>query len=190
METSVIRRRLIVLTLLMLAVAGFTSQARAQAPAGAAFATAQTRFDQARKGEADQLDSAIATFRAGPGSPALQPLYSVYLGSAITLKGKAAWLPWNKLKLVEQGLDHIDQALAALRPEHDRLLVQGVPLSLMTRLVAAATFVALPDGIFHRRGAGRSLVAEMRRSPLLAAAPAPFRAELSTLEAGLHEADK
>jgi hypothetical protein len=190
METSFIRRRLILLILLMLPVAGFTSHASAQAPAEAAFATAQSQFNQARRGEVDQLDAAIATFRAGPGNPALQPLYSVYLGSAITLKGKAAWLPWNKMKLSEQGLDQIDQALAALRPEHDRLLVQSVPLSLVTRLVAAATFVALPDGIFHRRGAGRSLVAEMRRSPLLLAAPAPFRAELSTLEAALQETGK
>jgi len=86
--------------------------------------------------------------------------------------------------------DRIDAALAALRSEHDRLLVQRTPASLMTRMVAAATFVALPDGIFHRRAAGKSLLAETNRSPLLASAPAGFRAELSAVEAGLQEAGK
>jgi hypothetical protein len=117
-------------------------------------------------------------------------LRAAYLGSAYALQGKAAWMPWNKMKYTDKGLDAIDQALAGLRPEHDRLLVQGVPASLATRLVAAATFVAVPDGLFHRRAAGRSLLAEMRRSPLLAAAPAGFRAELEAVEARLKEAEK
>ncbi|MDP2809310.1 MAG: hypothetical protein Q8O34_04105 [Rhodocyclaceae bacterium] len=184
------RCRLFLLALFLLPIAGFTSQGIAQAAADAAFEAALIQFNRARQGETDQLDSAIAAFRAVPGNPALQPLYSVYLGSAHTLKGKAAWMPWNKMKLTEQGLDHIDQALAALRPEHERLLVQGTPLSLTTRMVAAASFVALPDGIFHRRAAGKSLLAEMRRSPLLAATPAAFRAELGAIEARLQEADK
>lgn len=156
----------------------------------AAFAAAQAHFNRARQGEAEQLDPAIAAFGTAPANPALQPLYSAYLGSAHTLKGKAAWLPWNKLKFSEHGLDHLDRALAALRPEHDRLLVQGTPASLLTRLVAAATFVALPDGIFHRRAAGKTLLAELRRSPLLAGAPAGFRSELSAVETRLHEAEK
>ena len=103
METSFIRHRLVLLTLLVLPLAGFTSQAPAQAPAEAAFATAQARFNQARKGEVDQLNAAIATFRAGPGNPALQPLYSVYLGSAITpsdpsmtCSAKAACRSWRR----------------------------------------------------------------------------------------------
>lgn len=184
------RCHLFFLTLITFAVAGFAPQASAQAPADASFEAALTHFNRARQGEAEQIESAIAAFRGQPGNPTLQPLYSAYLGSAHTLKAKAAWLPWNKLRFTEQGLDHIDQALAALRPEHDRVLVQGTPASLMTRMVAAATFVALPDGIFHRRAAGKSLLAEMRRSPLLAAAPAGFRTELGTIEARLQEAEK
>jgi hypothetical protein len=57
-------------------------------------------------------------------------------------------------------------------------------------MVAAATFVALPDGIFHRRAAGKSLLAELRRSPLLATAPAGFRDELGATERRLQEAEK
>ena len=190
MQTLASRCRLFLLALLVFPVAGFAAQAAAQVVYDAAFEMALAQFNRARQGEADQLDAAIAAFQAVPANPALRPLYSCYLGSAHTLKGKAAWLPWNKMKFTDQGLDHIDQALGALRPEHDRLLVQGTPVSLLTRLAAAATFVALPDGIFHRRAAGKSLLAEMRRSPLLAAASIAFRNELGAVEAQLKEAEK
>jgi hypothetical protein len=70
------------------------------------------------------------------------------------------------------------------------MLVQGVPVSMTARLVAAATFVAVPDGLFHRRTAGKGLLAELRRSPLLATTPEAFRAELAAVEAQLKEAGK
>lgn len=190
MQSLVSRCRLFLPALFMLSIAGFASQAIAQAAADPAFEAALAHFNRARQGETDQLDAAIAAFQAAPANPALQPLYSAYLGSAYTLKAKAAWLPWKKMKFTEQGLDQIDQVLAILRPEHDRLLVQGTPLSLATRMVAAATFIALPDGIFHRRAAGKSLLVEMRRSPLLATTPAVFRAELGAMETRLQEAEK
>ena len=185
MRSLASRLRLLVLSLFMLPLT-----ALAQPDADAAFGAALTQFNRARQGDASGLDSALAAFQTAPANPLQQPLYSAYLGSTQALRGKAAWLPWNKMKFTEQGLDHIDQALATLRPEHERVLVQGVPLALSTRLVAAATFVALPDGIFHRRAAGRQLLADLRRSPLLATAPAGFRAELAALEVQLKEVDK
>lgn len=190
MQSLVSRCRLMLALLFLLPISGFAAEAFAQAPGDAAFEAALAHFNRARQGDAEQIEPAIAAFQAAPVKPALQPLYSAYLGSAHTLKGKAAWLPWRKMKFSEQGLDYIDQALAALRPEHDVVVVQGTPASLMTRLVAAATFVAVPDGIFHRRAAGKALLAELRRSPLLAATPAAFRAELDAVEARLKEAEK
>jgi hypothetical protein len=50
--------------------------------------------------------------------------------------------------------------------------------------------VAVPDGLFHRRAAGKSLLAELRRSPMLATTPDTFRAELGVVEAQLKEAEK
>lgn len=183
MQFLVLRLRALLLLLLPLA-------AFAQASGDAGFDAALAHFNRARQGESAEVGQAIVAFQAVPANPALQPLYSAYLGSAQTLQGKAAWMPWNKLKFVEQGLDSIDQGLSALRPEHDRQLVHGVPLGLSTKLVAAATFVALPDGLFHRRLAGKSLLAEIRRSPLLPATPAGFRAELAGVEARLQEVEK
>jgi hypothetical protein len=173
-----------------LLVLSWITPAFAQPVDDRALEVALSHFNRARQGEADPLDAAIVAFQAAPANPALQPIYSAYLGSAHTLKAKAAWMPWTKMRYTEQGLDQIDQALAALRPEHDRLLVQGTPASLVTRMAAAATFVALPDGIFHRRAAGKALLVELRRSPLLTTTPAGFRAELSALESRLQEAGK
>jgi hypothetical protein len=84
-------------------------------------------------------------------------------------------MPWNKMKYAEQGLDHIDRALEALKPDHDRHAMRGVPVGLETRFVAASTFIKLPDGIFHRQAAGRKLLDDLLRHPGLAAAPESFR---------------
>lgn len=156
----------------------------------ASFESAFRQFDAARQGRSEQIEAAIAAFQALPPDTQKQPLYAAYLGSALALKGKAAWMPWNKLRYPEQGLDHLDQALAALKPDHDKVLVRDVPVSLQTRLVAAATFVALPDGIFHRRAQGAKLLTALRVDPLLATAPAPFKAEVAAVEARLQEAAK
>ena len=179
--------RCLLLALLALPLA---SPAFAQPATDPAFDAAFANFTRARQGDAAQLDAALAAFQATPANPAMKPVYAAYLGSVYTLQGKAAWMPWNKMKYTDKGLDFVDQALVALRPEHDRLLVQGVPASLATRIVAAATFIAVPDGLFHRRAAGKTLLADMRRNPLLASTPAGFRAELEAVEARLKEAEK
>jgi hypothetical protein len=185
MKSLLVRCKALILSFLLLA-----PLALVHASTDDAFAVALSQFNRARQGDTSQIEPAIAAFQAPPANPQHQPLFAAYLGSAQALKGKAAWMPWNKMKYTDQGLDHLDQALASLRPEHDRMLVQGVPLSMTARLVAAATFVAVPDGLFHRRTAGKGLLAELRRSPLLATTPEAFRAELAAVEAQLKEAGK
>jgi hypothetical protein len=154
------------------------------------FDAARRLFDRARRGETDQIELVIAAFQVVPSNPALQPLYSVYLGCAHALKGKAAWVPWKKLKFAEHGLAHIDRALATLRPEHEHLLVKGTPMTLFTKIVAAATFISMPDRVFRRRAAGRALLDQIRRSPLLASAPPAFHIELEALERRLKAAEE
>jgi hypothetical protein len=153
------------------------------------FEAALREFDAARADE-KRVDAAIAALRGLPADPQRQPLQAACLGSALTLQGKAAWMPWSKMKYTEQGLDQLDAALAMLKPEHATVAVRGVPVSLQTRLVAAATFVAVPDGLFHRRADGRKQLAALRADPLLAAAPAAFRAEVAAAEASLAESAK
>lgn len=154
-----------------------------RAASEAEFLDALKAFQQARNGENRQIDPAIAAFETLTRAEPQQPAYAAYLGSVLALKAREAWMPWNKLKYSERGLDQIDQALAALKPQHDNQLLRGIPVSLETRLVAASTFLALPDGIFHRRAAGRKLVDALLRHPALAAAPAGYRVEVQKLAA-------
>lgn len=167
----------------------FIQTAFAAPAADAGLDAALREFDAARADE-KRLDTAIAALRALPADPQRAPLQSACLGSALAMQGKAAWMPWNKLKYTEHGLDQLDAALAMLKPEHGAVLVRGVPVSLQTRLVAAATFVAVPDGLFHRRADGRKQLAALRADPLLAATPAAFRAEVDAAEARLAESAK
>src|SRR5471032_35376 len=143
-----------------------------QAASDTEFVDALKTFQQARNGEDRQIEPAIAAFDALARAEPQQPVYAAYLGSALGLKAREAWMPWNKLKYSERGLDHIDQALAALKPQHESQLLRGVPVSMETRLVAASTFLTLPDGIFHRRVTGKKLVDELLRHHALATAPA------------------
>lgn len=168
---------------------GFTPAAFAAPAADGNFDAALREFDAARADE-KHLDAAIAALRGLPADPQRQPLAAACLGSALALQGKAAWMPWNKMKFTEQGLDQLDAALALLKPEHGAVLVRGVPVALQTRLVVAATFAAVPDGLFHRRADGRKLLAALRADPLLAGAPAAFRAEVAAAEARLAESAK
>lgn len=141
-----------------------------------AFAEAVQLVQRASAGDDRAIDGAVAAFealgRADPG----HPLYAAYLGSATGMKARAAMMPWTKMKHGEQGLEHIDRALRALKPEHDRQLARGVPVGIETRIVAARTFLRMPDDIFHRRAAGKRLIAEVLRHPGFADTPAPLRA--------------
>lgn len=144
----------------------------------APFNEAATVFQRAAAGEKGDVDRAIAAFEALVRAEPRNPVYAAYLGSALSMRARDAWMPWNKLRYTEQGLDHIDRALESLKPEHDKLLLRGVPASVETRLVAARTFVKLPDPIFHRRTAGKKLLTDLLKHPALASAPAAFRASV------------
>lgn len=140
-------------------------------------------FQQARGGDSGRIEPAIAAFEALVRADPKQPVYAAYLGSALGLKAGDAWMPWTKMRYAEQGLDQVDQALSALKPEHDKQLLRGVPVSLETRFVAANLFVKVPDAIYHRRSTGRKLFDGLLQSPVLAAAPVEFRAAVDAAAA-------
>ena len=163
-----------------------SAAAQSPAPRDAAFIDASKTFMQARDGQDGRIEPAIDAFESLAKAEPAQPLYAAYLGSAISLKAREAWMPWSKMKYAEQGLDHIDRALATLKPDHDRQLMRGVPVALETRLVAANTFIKLPDGFCHRRAAGLKLLDEVQRHPAFPATPEPFRSAVkrAAAEAG------
>lgn len=147
------------------------------APAHGAFLEAFALFQLAREDGA-QIGNAIAAFETLMRQAPQEPLYLAYLGSALALKAGAAWMPWTKMKYAEQGLDHLDHALAALSPRDESRSLRGTPVALETRLVAATTFLKVPDDLFHRRAQAGRLIAQVLAYPSLTALPAGFRASI------------
>jgi tetratricopeptide (TPR) repeat protein len=153
-------------------------------------AQAVALYKSASRGERGEVERAIAAFEALARRDPSQPLYGAYLGSAMALRGRDAWMPWNRIRHTEEGLERIDQALAALRPVHDSQLLRGVPVALETKLVAGMTYIKLPDSVFHRRAAGVKLIQELLRHPALAAAPAEFRAAVNRANETVRETSR
>ena len=141
----------------------------------AAFLSAQTQFDRGVAGDDAALDTAYTLFEKLLIEQPGHPLYLAYLGSSHTLKGRAAWMPWNKLKYVEQGLHFIDKGLAQLKPEHDQALLRDVPVSIETRLVAISTFLGIP-GFFNRFDSAKELLQSTLADPAFAATPPTVQA--------------
>lgn len=163
-------------------------QALPSPAAEASLASALDLFQRARAGDKGAVEPAIAAFEELARAEPLQPRNAAYLGSALALRGRDAWMPWNKIRYVEDGTDRIDAALAALKPEHDLDFLRGVPASVETRFVAASTFVKIPDAVFHRRADGKRLISGLLRSPALSAASSDFRAAVHLAAADLaHE---
>jgi len=178
-------------TTLILAL-GFVLSGRAAQPDQVLSSTAESKFARAleflrsaRAGEKNAVEPAIAALEDLARGAPQQPVYAAHLGSALTLKGRDAWMPWSKIRYVEQGTDRIDAALAALKPEHDHELLRGVPASVETRFVAASTFIKIPDAIFHRRAEGKRLIAGLLRNPALSVATPGFRAAVHLAAADL-----
>lgn len=143
----------------------------------AEYSEARAAFDKARAGDDSASDLASELFTKLSQRDPQNPLYLAYCGASWTLRAKAAWAPWTKLKYVERGLDMIDRAMAMLKPAHDEVMVRHVPLSIDARLVSAATYIALP-GSFNRIEDGKAVIASALASPALAQAPAGVQAAL------------
>jgi hypothetical protein len=140
------------------------------------FLEAQSLFERGLRGSEKDNEQAAEKFRVLTEREPDNPLYLAYYGSTFALKARDAYLPWNKLKLGEQGLDLIDKSLKKLGPEHDRQQLRSIPLSIETRLVAVNTFLKVPDSFFHRYDRGRSLLAQTMNGEVFADSPAVIRA--------------
>jgi hypothetical protein len=172
MNTNLFRT---LLSLLALLVSWPASAAEEQL---ADFVRAQGEFEAALRGDSSALTQANAAFKnllvQDPGNP----LFLAYYGSTFALQARHAWMPWNKLKLAEEGLDYIDKGLGRLRPEHDAQTLRGAPVSVETKLVAVSTFFQVPDNFLHRFAPGERLLADTLKAPSYAASPPSLQARL------------
>jgi hypothetical protein len=75
------------------------------------------------------------------------------LGSAETLQGREAFMPWNKMKFTERGLATIQKGLDLMAnhpvPLQEQQRLQGLPEYQLATAMAATTFTSLPDMFNH-----------------------------------------
>jgi len=116
------------------------------------------------------------------------PLLLVYFGSTETLKGRYAWMPWSKLGYVNDGLAHIERALRLAEQQE----VANSPLMILAKyevqLVAARTYVALPD-MFNTFDSGKQLLDKLLEEEARNQWPNNFRASLYSAAARAAEHD-
>lgn len=113
-----------------------------------------------------------------------EPRLMAYAGAATARLARTTMLPWKKIGYAEDGVARLDQALGLLRPEHEQAQDGAAPDAMVTRLVAANTFLALP-GMFNRAARGEKLLEGLLQHPALASTPEDFRSAVYFL-AGEH----
>ncbi len=105
------------------------------------------------------------------------PLLLVYFGSTETVMGKHAWMPWSKLGYVNDGIGHIDRALR-LADQLEASDESAAPMVVdEVRLVAANTYVSLPE-MFNTFDSGKTLLEKLLRTQPQRAWPETFLASL------------
>ncbi|MDE2250091.1 MAG: hypothetical protein KGL25_01615 [Gammaproteobacteria bacterium] len=149
--------------MLVLGLAGAAAAAAAAADMASLvteFATARGQFEAGRAGSTGATDRAQRLFAQLLRRDADNPLYLAYYGSTFTLQARDTRIPWTRIKLIKHGTALLDRALgllelpsAAARPAAAHPAAGAAALE--TRLVAIATFIALPEPLFHRRAAAR-----------------------------------
>lgn len=173
---------------LLLALPRIAAAAEPRPDLTAKFLRAAQTFEQARAGSAEATPLAQAAFQDLLKEEPNNPLFLAYYGSTLAMQARDGHLPWQRVKEIHDSIATVNRALSQLRPEHDRIQIRGMPLSLETRLVAIATFVALPE-IFHVMPAAREQLALAMGSPLFASAPQELRGRLFYEAALIAEAD-
>lgn len=118
-----------------------------------------------------------------PDHPAIQ----AYFGSLETLKARDSWMPWTKLKWVEQGLDRIDHALSLLDESHESEKLGTTTVALHSRIAAANTFLAIPS-FLNRLQDAKDLFADLLDTPNLEHLPHELHKVIFTI--GLDIAEK
>ena len=172
------------------AVAGFVVVALSQAIAAAEvvnpvvdLASARTQFEAGRAGSPDANLRAQQMFSQLLRTDSENPLFLAYYGTTYTIQARDTRLPWTRIKLINEGTALLDRALELL--DHASLGVRASAqrtsagaAALETRLVAIATFIALPEAIFHRRAAARREYTTALASPDFPNASADLRGHL------------
>ncbi|MCW8330239.1 hypothetical protein MD588_15620 [Photobacterium sp. SDRW27] len=133
-----------------------------------------SQYNQAAAGDKTKVDTVYQQLESLIEREGAKPVTLAYLGSAETLKGRDAWMPWTAMKYVEQGLAKIDKGLNLLAanpiPLQEQQVLQGVPESYLTQAISASTYTLLPD-MFNRFERGYDIYLSLLAQPEFSQAP-------------------
>ncbi|MGU3845399.1 hypothetical protein ACVZHT_27930, partial [Vibrio diabolicus] len=112
-----------------------------------------SQFNQAAQGDSGLVDTVYGELSKQLEEQGATPVTLVYLGSAETLQGREAFMPWNKMKFTERGLATIQKGLDLMAnqpiPLQEQQRLQGLPEYQLATAMAATTFTSLPDMFNH-----------------------------------------
>jgi hypothetical protein len=177
-------------TLSLIAVLSLLPFRALAADPGAAFAEATTAYLRATAGEASQAVRARILFDELAAAAPRDPVILAYAGSAEALVARDESSPIERMKGVDAGLDRIDLAVRMLGPEHDRPLPGRLPPRVETLLIAASTFLAVPDDVFHRLQEGKAMAQGVIAHPSFGRLPAVVQARFHLLAAQAARAER
>ncbi len=88
----------------------------------------------------------------------------VFYGSTMTLEGRDAWMPWNKMGLTEKGMDIMDRALKMSKGNDEIPSFLNRAIEMEVKTLCAFTFTQVPK-MFGRFEQGIELFDEIRLDP-------------------------
>ena len=124
----------------------------------------------------DQLEDLTAELESLIESEGRHPLLISTLASVTTLQGREAWMPWNKLRYTERGLEGLEKSVAQLSPNDATTTWRGVSVHLVVVLTAAKTMLAVPE-FFGYRSYGLRLLKDEIDGAQLKGTPHSFQAD-------------
>jgi hypothetical protein len=142
------------------------------------FLVARQQFEAGRAGSPSASAAARQLFGELVRRDARNPLYLAYYGSSVVMQGRDSAAPWTRLRLAYEGVGILDRALAMVEQQRGQYPAGPIEVELESRLVAIATFIALPQPVFHRMDVARSQLRTAFASPRFPVASADLRGHL------------
>ncbi|MDP6968667.1 MAG: hypothetical protein QGG88_06085 [Gammaproteobacteria bacterium] len=122
------------------------------------------QYQQAASGDKQLVEPVYKQFKQLLEQQNNKPLMWVYFGSTGTLRGRDAWMPWNRFSYTEQGLDNIQRGINKLHEQPlsvtQQKLIQGIPEYYLAKALAATTFTSVPK-FFNRFERGYDLFIDL-----------------------------
>jgi hypothetical protein len=148
------------------------------APAVASdFESAFALFAKGRAGDHAATEQAVGAFQTLLRAEPDNALVMTYAGVSTAMQANGTMMPWKKLGFAKEGVALIDKAVLLLAGPHKTVPNRKVPDVMEVRLLAARTYLAMPESM-GKAATGAKLLSEVMANPLFGATTDTFKAEV------------